>query len=74
MVVATLVAKIPHLTRSFTEAQRMAELIDVLALAGKAMVMTDPKHDTVGESGQTLGVWRVSAPDGDDAGMLQQLK
>lgn len=74
MVVATLVAKIPHLTRSFTEAQRMAELMDVLALAGKAMIITDPKHDAVQESGQTLGVWRVSVPDGDDAAMLQQTK
>lgn len=74
MVVATLVAKIPHLTRSFTEAQRMAELMDVLALAGKAMVITDPKHDAVQESGQTLGVWRVSVPESDDAAVLQQAK
>ncbi|CAI7599755.1 unnamed protein product [Penicillium manginii] len=74
MVVATLVAKIPHLTRSFTEAQRMAELMDVLALAGRAMIITDPKHDAVQESGQTLAVWRVSVPEGDDNAMLQHTK
>jgi hypothetical protein len=52
----------------------MAELMDVLALAGRAMIITDPKHDAVQESGQTLAVWRVSVPEGDDNAMLQHTK
>ncbi|KAJ5082652.1 Nuclear pore protein [Penicillium argentinense] len=72
MVVATLVAKIPHLTRSFVEAQRMAELMDSLALAGRAMVFTNSKQDVVKESGQTLGLWRVNVPEHGDAAMPQK--
>ncbi|KAJ5728789.1 uncharacterized protein N7483_003297 [Penicillium malachiteum] len=67
MTVAIWVANIPHLTRSFTEAKRMSELMDALALSSKAMVLTDPKEDRVYENGQTLGIWRVSGSEDDEA-------
>lgn len=50
----------------------MRELMDALALASKAMVLTDPKHDRVFENGQTLGIWRVSVPEGDESSLPQQ--
>lgn len=67
MTVSIWVANTPHLTRSFTEAKRMTELMDALALSSKAIVLTDPKEDRVYENGQTLGIWRVSAPENDEA-------
>lgn len=50
----------------------MAELVDALALASKAMVLTDPKNDRTFENGQTLGIWRVSVPEGDESQFFQQ--
>ena len=73
MAVATWVANTPHITRSFTEAERMAELVDALALASKAMVLTDPKNDHVFDDGRTLGIWRVSASEEGEAD-LQELR
>ncbi|KAJ5627825.1 hypothetical protein N7490_010053 [Penicillium lividum] len=67
MNVSIWVASTPHLTRSFTASKRMAELMDALALSSKAMVLTDPKEDRVYDNGQTLGIWRVTAPDNDEA-------
>ncbi|KAJ5937803.1 hypothetical protein N7454_004145 [Penicillium verhagenii] len=67
MTVSIWVASTPHLTRSFTESKRMSELMDALALSSKAMVLTDPKEDRVYENGQTLGIWRVSGPENDEA-------
>ncbi|KAJ5491171.1 hypothetical protein N7539_002738 [Penicillium diatomitis] len=67
MTVSIWVANNGHLTRSFTQAQRMSELVDCLALASKAMVLTDPKNDVTFPNGQTLGIWRVSVPEDDDA-------
>ena len=74
MNVSIWVANVPHLTRSFIESKRMAELMDALALASKAMVVADPKNDRIHENGQTLGIWRVSAPEDDDAAPLEQRK
>lgn len=67
MTVSIWVASTPHLTRSFTKSKRMAELMDALALSSKAMVLTDPKDDRVYDNGQTLGIWRVSGPENDEA-------
>ncbi|KAJ5917431.1 hypothetical protein N7466_010985 [Penicillium verhagenii] len=67
MTVSIWVASTPHLTRSFTESKRMSELMDALALSSKAMVLTDPKEDRVYDNGQTLGIWRVSGPENDEA-------
>ncbi|KAJ5147374.1 hypothetical protein N7526_000726 [Penicillium atrosanguineum] len=73
MTVSIWVANVPHLTRAFTEAQRMAELMDALALASKAMVLTDSEGgDRVFENGQTLGIWRVKVPEDDESDLLQQ--
>lgn len=48
----------------------MSELVDCLALASKAMVLTDPKNDVTFPNGQTLGIWRVSvSEEDDDAGL-----
>ncbi|KAI2791248.1 hypothetical protein POX_c04105 [Penicillium oxalicum] len=70
MTVSIWVANNAHLTRSFTEARRMSELVDCLALASKAMVLTDPKNDVTFPNGQTLGIWRVSvSEEDDDAGL-----
>ena len=71
MTVSIWIATIPHLTRSFTEAKRMGELMEALALASKAMVLTDPAHDRMNDRGQTLGIWRVSAPKEDESGVLE---
>jgi nuclear pore complex protein Nup107 len=71
MTVSIWVATIPHLTRSFTNAQRMGELVDALALASKAMVLTDPKYDRTFENGQNLGIWRVSVPEGEESEALR---
>lgn len=71
MTVSIWIATIPHLTRSFTEAKRMGELMEALALASKAMVLTDPAHDRMNDNGQTLGIWRVSAPKEDKSGVLE---
>ncbi|KAJ5291285.1 hypothetical protein N7478_000536 [Penicillium angulare] len=68
MTVSIWVANTPHLTRSFTEAKRMAELMDALALSSKAIVLTDPKEDRVYDNGQTLGIWRVHVPENEEAG------
>lgn len=70
MTVSIWVATIPHLTRSFNKAKRMTELVDALALASKAMVLTDPKQDRTFENGQNLGIWRVSVPEGDESAVL----
>jgi nuclear pore complex protein Nup107 len=73
MTVSIWVANVPHLTRSFTEAKRMAELMDALALASKAMVLTDSEGgDRVFENGQTLGIWRVKVPEDDESNLLQR--
>lgn len=71
MTVSIWVANIPHLTHSFTEAQRMSELVDCLALASKAMVLTDPKNDHTFHNGQTLGIWRISVSEEDEGALLQ---
>ncbi|KAJ5166830.1 uncharacterized protein N7482_005611 [Penicillium canariense] len=74
MTVSIWVANTAHLARSFTEAQRMSELVDCLALASKAMVLTDPKNDRTFDNGQTLGIWRVDIPEDDEAALLQNRK
>jgi nuclear pore complex protein Nup107 len=71
MTVSIWVANNTHLTRSFTEAQRMSELVDCIALAGKAMVLADPKNDQTFTNGQTLGLWRISVSEDDEAALLQ---
>lgn len=72
MTVAIWVSSIKHLTSSFTESKRMGELMEALALASKAMVLTDPAQDRVLDNGQTLGVWRVSpAKENDESGLLE---
>lgn len=51
----------------------MSELMDALALASKAMVLTDAEGgDRVSENGQTLGIWRVKVPEDDESDLLQQ--
>lgn len=74
MTVSIWVANTPHLTRSFTESKRMSELVDALALASKAMVLTDPKHDRVFENGQTLGIWRVTAPENEEGDAVEHMR
>ncbi|KAJ5682266.1 hypothetical protein N7462_005431 [Penicillium macrosclerotiorum] len=74
MTTSIWVANNAHLTRAFTEAQRMTEFMDCLALAAKAMVLTDPKHDRTFENGQTLGLWRVSVPEDEEEALLQNQK
>ena len=74
MTASVWVANTPHLTRSFTESKRMGELLDALALASKAMVLTDPKQDRVFENGQTLGIWRVTAPENENGDALEHIK
>lgn len=72
MTVSIWVANVPHLTRSFIESKRMGELMEALALASKAMVLTDPAHDRALDNGQTLGIWRVSpAKESDESGLLE---
>ncbi|KAJ5180660.1 hypothetical protein N7492_003870 [Penicillium capsulatum] len=72
MTVSIWVANVAHLTRSFTESKRMGELMEALALASKAMVLTDPAHDRALDNGQTLGIWRVSPPqENDESGLLE---
>lgn len=71
MTVSIWVANNPYLTTSFTEAQRMSELMDCLALAGKAMVLADPKNDQSFPNGQTLSIWRVDVSEDDEAALLQ---
>jgi nuclear pore complex protein Nup107 len=63
------VATRPHLTRSFTESKRMAELVDALACSSKAMVVETATKDRHLESGQYPFIWKVQVreEDGDDA-------
>ncbi|KAJ5902139.1 hypothetical protein N7495_002667 [Penicillium taxi] len=71
MTVAIWAASTPQVTKAFVDSQRMAELMDVLALSSKAMVLTDPKQDRVSEDGQTLALWRVSTAENDDGKLVE---
>lgn len=66
MSLSIWVASKPHVTRSFTESRRMAELVDALALSAKAMVVTNLPRDRHLDQGQLPGIWNVGKADGDD--------
>ncbi|CAL5870664.1 uncharacterized protein PFLUO_LOCUS4904 [Penicillium psychrofluorescens] len=63
MTVSIWIAGKPHLTRSFTESKRMAELVEVLACSSKAMVLDKTMKDRYLESGQYPFIWKVKAED-----------
>lgn len=74
MNLALQVSENEYLTRSFIEAQRMAELVDALALSSKAMVNTRTKHGTMLRDGSSLGVWSIPVEDDENEMMLRQAR
>jgi nuclear pore complex protein Nup107 len=62
MVVSIWVANYEHITSAFTQAKRVAELMDALALSSKALVnrnTTPAKSRENLERGQELKIWDI---------------
>lgn len=70
---ATKVSSTPNLTDTFVNAQRMAELVDVLALSSRAIVNVQSKNKKkVLPGGATLAIWDVDVEvDKDDEQLAQ---
>jgi nuclear pore complex protein Nup107 len=63
MNLAMQVAENEYLTRSFIASQRMAELMDALALSSKAMINARAKPGVRLLGGESLGIWNVQVPE-----------
>ncbi|CAG7955941.1 unnamed protein product [Penicillium olsonii] len=61
MIVSIWVANYEHITRAFTQAKRMGELMDALALSSKALVIrnTNPSKNSKDERARELSIWDV---------------
>ncbi|PKY09037.1 nuclear pore complex protein An-Nup84 [Aspergillus campestris IBT 28561] len=68
MNLAMQVSENEYLTRSFVESQRMAELVDALALSSKAMVNTGAQPGKRLLGGESLGIWNVQVSENEDGG------
>ena len=68
MNLAMQVSENEYLTRSFVESQRMAELVDALALSSKAMVNTGAQPGKRLLGGESLGIWNVPVSENEDGG------
>lgn len=66
MNLAMQVSENEYLTRSFVESQRMAELVDALALSSKAMVNTGAQPGKRLLGGESLGIWNVPVSENED--------
>ncbi|CAG8427280.1 unnamed protein product [Penicillium salamii] len=62
MIVSIWVANYDHITRAFTQAKRMSELMDALALSGKALVNRNTKSPK-DERSQELSIWDVEVTE-----------
>ena len=65
MNLAMQVSENEYLTSAFVASRRMAELVDALALASKAMVNTQARPGKKLLGGESLGIWNVEVPDED---------
>lgn len=59
MNLAVQVSDNSHLTRSFCDARRVAELVDALAISSKAIVRHGETREKTMINGETLGIWHV---------------
>jgi nuclear pore complex protein Nup107 len=65
MVVSIWVANYEHVTLAFTQAKRVAELMDALALSSKALVNrnTTKSSKEACERGQELKIWDIEVTE-----------